>query len=149
MTVSTRRMGHQMRLSPIERAVARAAWKRDVVDTQLHALLGEDQDLIRQKVGAMIFAIGTAARLASWSPDTHDFCLMHTALLGLAEMEDIGLTPRIRWAITDGIEALGRIEPLVDMNLIILATAKLRELCKGDEDITVADFESIFKTQAP
>ena len=102
------------RITPVERAIAKAKWDRLYAKALLAAVADDDLESILRKAVDVMLTVGKAAKLAKLDPTLPDIRRLHGACRTIFDCATSGkMSPLQRLTVSSGLEAAGLIKPLI------------------------------------
>lgn len=118
-------------LTPVERAIATAKWKKQLTSAHLHALIGDDLNGMIDRVCAVFYIVGLGAHKAKiYNTDINILHGSCRTALDIAYAENV--TPLQRSTLEAGLLAVERVKDTIPEKYLIEASIKCSLLLKVD-----------------
>lgn len=135
-------------ISPVERAVICAKWRKDMIDSKIHVLIGDDSDRMVNLTGRMFFVALGAARHEEISADDADIRIIRGAVNAMYDQaEEPEIAIQRRASIASGLEAVSRLCRRVQQKSLNNAACDL-ELRLRSADVCISDFDKLVEAIA-
>ena len=122
---------YQNKLTPVERAVAAAKWKKQLTSAHLHALMGDDLVGMISRVCAIFYIIGSAAHKANIY--NTDIKIVHgSCRTALDVVYAQNVTPIQRSTLEAGLLATERVKDQIPEKYLVEASITTSLLIKTD-----------------
>lgn len=134
-------------INPVARALIGAAWHKQKLEAQIHAMIGEDSFNLVQTSGRTFWVVLGAANAQNMDAETTDMRILRGAVNAMAEQAgqpEVSETHRA--GILSGLQACQRILPdLTQRNINDAAVALTVALAKPQGAVTFGDFLDLAK----
>lgn len=125
--------------SPVEKAIAVAKWNKCLTSAHIHALIGENVQLMIEKAGSLLFIVGLAAHMSNVY--NTDISIIHGACRTLFDVHGLtSITQMQRGSIEAGLLAIERVKPLIPLSSMAHASLITQGLIQS-KGIDWSDFE--------
>jgi hypothetical protein len=136
-------MAKPVRLSPVEKAVAKQQWQRFLTVAHIHTLIGGDLVLLIEKAGVLLFIIGLAAHQSNLH--TSSVKVIHGACRALYDVVGLSsITELQRASIEAGLLAIEETKQCLDINSVVNASVIAQTLIKS-KGVDWSDFQAFIK----
>lgn len=127
-------------ISMVERAIIANQWHQGMVDSKIHALIGDDSNKMVNLAGRMLFVALGAALADNLDPEDPDIRIIRGAVNAVHDQAGESVIPAIRRAsIVSGLEAVSRMCQRVQRKSLINAACEM-ELRLRNGHIHTSDF---------
>lgn len=135
-------------ISPVERAVICAKWRKDMIDSKIHALIGDDSDRVVNLAGRMFFVALGAALHEEIGSDDADIRIIRGAVNAMYDQAgEAQIANQRRASIASGLEAVSRLCQRVEQKSLNDAACDL-ELRLRSADVHISDFDRLVEAIA-
>jgi len=131
------------RISMVERAVIAQKWHQGAVSAQIHALIGDDSDVMIDSAGRILYVVLGAAIAEGVDPEQLELRIVRGAVNALYDQVDsIGIPADRRASIVRGLQAAGDLIPLLGRKHLV-DSASILELKLRHGDVMMSDFQGL------
>lgn len=130
-------------LSPVERAVIAAQWRKNVAASQIHAMIGDDSRAMVDRAGQVMFVVLGAALIEKMQDDHPEIRIIRGAVNALHDQAgEPVIDPLRRASIRSGLEACARMLEVLPYPAVVKSACDLHHKLRNG-DIAIAEFQEL------